>query len=205
MADPGQAEREIREIPGVVGVLFLDGPRSDPVELQVFIGEGTTEQQVRQRIAPILASHGLMQSVERIFVFGFEQAPGRGSKRPLIGNITLTTAGPTVEAQVSLFLDGKTSDGYGSGPRSAHSLRVVAATTLEAAQAFLGKAGMFALQGVSLVEVLGQQVVIVLVHSVFGEGSLVLGASLVGDSEAHEAAVRASLDAVNRHMSFMLR
>lgn len=205
MADLGQAESEIREIPGVVGVLFLDGPRSNPVELQVFIGEGTTEQLVRQRIAPILASHGLMQSVERIFVFGFEQAPGKGSKRPLIGNITLTTAGPTVEAQVSLYLDGKTSDGFGSGPRSTHSLRVVAATTLEAAQAFLGKAGMFALQGVSLVEVMGQQVVIVLVHSVFGEGSLVLGASLVGDSETHEAAVRASLDAVNRHLSFMLR
>ena len=199
-------EKQIRAFPGVVGVLFLDDQGGTPSELQVFIGEGTTEREVRHKIAGVLSENEMMQTVEKIFVFGLQQSSSqRPSKRPLIEAISMTTAGPNVEAEVNLVLDGKQAQGFGSGPKTAHSLRVVAATTLEAAQAFLGKGGMFALEGVSLAEVLGQQVVIVLVHSVFGDGSLVLGASLVGDGEVHEAAVKAALDAVNRHLSFILR
>lgn len=202
----GQIESEIRAINGVVGVLFLDERAGLPTELQVFTGDGALEREIRQSIAEILGRFGMLQSVERIFLFNFKRESLRGGRgRPLIGDISVSTSGPTVEAHVSLLLDGRESEGRGSGPRTAHSLRVVAATTLEAAMAFLGRSGLFALEGVSMVEVLGQKVVIVLVNSVFGEKRLVLGASMVGDGEIHEAAVKAALDAVNRQIAFILR
>lgn len=202
-------EEEIRRIPGVVGLVILDEVAGRGAEIQVFINASASEYEVRQTVAEVLVRHGMMQSTDKVYVFQFAVKPapghlGRPDRRPLIGGITVAVEGPNSEAQVSLVMDGKESRGVGTGPITPHSLRVVAATTLEAAQAFLGQGGVFALEGVSLVETLGQNIVVVLAQSALGQGGLVLGSSLTADRPIHEATVRAALDAVNRQLSLAL-
>lgn len=205
--DLAPLESDIRKIHGVMGVVILDDGTGQSFEVQVFTKAGIEERTVRQEVARVLSQHGLMQSTSRVFVFQFAGGDGelkRAFRRPVIAKIGLTSTGPNAEAEVNLVLDGKESAGLGSGPRTSYSLRVVAATTLEAAQAFLGSKGLFALEGASVVEVLERQVVLVLVNSALGDGDVVLGAALVGESPVHEATVRATLDAVNRHLSLAL-
>lgn len=189
-----------------MGVVILDDGSGQNFEVQVFTKAGIEERKVRQEVARILSQHGRMQSTSRVFVFQFagSDRETKALRRPVIAKIGLTSTGPNAEAEVNLVLDGKESAGLGSGPRTSYSLRVVAATTLEAAQAFLGSKGLFALEGASVVEVLERQVVLVLVNSALGNGDIVLGAALVGESPIHEATVRATLDAVNRHLSLAL-
>lgn len=201
-------EEEIRAILGVMGVVILDEVAGRGAEIQVFINASTSEYDVRQAVADILVRHDALQSTDKVYVFQFASKPelgsGRPDRRPLIGPITVSVEGPNSEAQVSLVMDGKESRGVGTGPITPHSLRVVAATTLEAAQAFLGQAGVFTLEGVSLVDTLGQNIVVVLAKSALGQGRLVLGSALTAGRPIHEATVRAALDAVNRQLSLVL-
>lgn len=201
--EPLDLEAEIRRVPGVLGVALLN----DPVELQVFTRKGTSEDAVRQAIARILSTRSLLQKVDRVFVFEFagsSRVSGLRPGRPLIGNIALQVSGPTAEARVELVLENRQSEGTGTGPASTFSLRVVAATTLEAAQAFLGQKGIFSLEGASLVEAIDQRVVLVFVNSVLGLHNPVVGASIVTGDAIHQATVRAALDAVNRHLALAL-
>lgn len=202
-------EEAIRRIPGVMGVVILDEVAGRGSEIQLFTDASTSEYEVRQTVADILVRHDMLQSTGKVFVFHFAARPdlgdsGRPDSRPLIGGITVSVEGLNSEAQVSLVMDGKESRGVGTGPITPHSLRVVAATTLEAAQAFLGQAGVFTLEGVSLIETLGQNIIVVLAKSALGQSRLVLGSALTADRPIHEATVRAALDAVNRQLSLVL-
>lgn len=130
--------------------------------------------------------------------------PASRSRRPKIGKINLSASGSDTQANISLVYAGQQADGVGTGPKTPYSLRVTAATTLEAAQALLGEKGVFTLQGVSLVEILGQRAVMVVAETTLGGGRKLLGACLVGETQVHEATVRAALDAVNRQLELAL-
>lgn len=128
----------------------------------------------------------------------------RTARRPQLGRISLATAENHSQASVSLIFNGKEAEGLGRAQRTPYALRLTAAATLEAAQALVGRKGVFSLEGVGLVEVLKQSMVLVIVRTTIGGGRVLLGASLVGESQAHEATVRATLDAVNRQLELRL-
>lgn len=231
--EPGvtDIESEIRSIPGVISSVVFRDSSGHPVEVQTFTSAGTSEPDVRKEVARILAEHSSIQSAERIIVFelaglstarpghpnvkgatvaldeGRSAPPQQSSRvrgRPRIGKITLAGKGTTAQVNVSLLFNGKEAEGLGRARKTAYALRVTAAATLEAAQALVGKPGLLALEGVSLIEVMKRKVVVVLAHSAMGGGRLVLGASLVGDGPVHAATVRAALDAVNRQLDLAL-
>lgn len=205
--DLKQIEDDVRQIEGVMGVLILEDNVPGTFEVHVYTRAGVKERSTRQSIGEVLDRHGRLQSAERVYVFELsgEKIPqSMKSLRPAIGKIVLNTSGQNAQARVSLVLGTQESEGSGDGPTTNHAMRVVAATTLEAAQAFLGQSGIFYLEGVSLVEALTQRVVLVLVKSALGEGGQVLGSCLVGSEPIEEAVVRAALDAVNRHLSLAL-
>lgn len=219
-------DADIKKLPGVINAVVFRDRAGHAVEIQVFTRSGTAEAQVRRGIADALARRNSIQDAERIFVFelagGVGAQPGvpnvKGARpdwaeapprshakgRPQIGKISLAGVGADAKASVSLIYEGKEVEGLGKARKTTYALRVTAAATLEAAQALAGSPGMLALEGVSLVEALGRQVVIVLAHSAMGGGRLVLGASLVGDGSVHEATVKAALDAVNRQLELAL-
>lgn len=181
---------------------------------RVYIFELTREMTAPppEAVIPIVPVPGAGEAESDEFAWGegevgeakppVEEAPGM--RRPRIGRITLSASGPDTEANVTLVYGNQQADGVGTGPKTPYSLRVTAATTLEAAQALLGEQGFFTLQGVSLVEILGQRAVMVVAETTLGGGRKLLGACLVGETEVHEATVRAALDAVNRQLELAL-
>lgn len=196
-----ELEKELRALEGVVGAVVVDSKGS---EVQIFANVPKTK--IWDGVREVFQRSGREELLERAVVHelaGSSSGAQASAVRPWITSVSLSDAAGEAEARVSLVLGGTESEGTGRGEQTEHSLRVVAATTLEAAQAFIDRSGAFALHGVSLVEVLGQRMVLVLVESE-PVGTLSLGAALVADGPVYEATVKASLDAVNRQISLML-
>ena len=118
--------------------------------------------------------------------------------RPPLRKVMLTSSSWQSEAQVALGSESLEVVGEASGEKTPHGLRVLAEATLEACSR-LAEGLDFDLKGASLVDVLGREAVLVLVE--VDEPPETLGAALVRGGPVSEAAVRATLDAVNRRLA----
>lgn len=144
------------------------------------------EQEARVR-GPLSAANKRPQHSERRGV----------GRRPPLRKVLLASSLPgSAEAEVILGGEGGDVVGQARGEKTPHSLRVLAEATLHAAGRLVPEVD-FALGGASLVSVLGREAVMVLVR----DGELeTVGAALVREGPVSEAAVRATLDAVNRRL-----
>ncbi len=102
------------------------------------------------------------------------------------------------EAEVALGPEGRQVLGQATGDKTPHGLQVLAQATLEAASALAGGTRI-ELKGASLVDVFGREAVLVVVQ--VEDGPETLGAALLRDGPVSEAAVRATLDALNRRLT----
>lgn len=222
-----ELEDELRILPYVIEVAVFSDSAGHPVEIQVWTQAGSEEREVRTGISNVLASRGQLQHNERTYVFeltgqvvppisktplqaiSVDPVPAAVTAPPLgrrarIGRISVFASQADSHASVSLVYSGRESEGVGKGRRTQHALRVTAATTLEAAQALLGRPGLFMLKGATLVETLGYSAVLVILETTVGTSGTLIGSSLVRDSEIPQATVRATLDAVNRQLEMLL-
>lgn len=122
----------------------------------------------------------------------------RGSQtvpRTPLKRVLLSSTHWTSEAEVAL---GENADivGKATGDKTPHGLKVLGEATLEAISKIMTET-TFAFEGASLVNVLGREAVMVLVRL---DDLVTVGAALVRDAPVTEAAVRATLDAVNRRL-----
>jgi hypothetical protein len=117
--------------------------------------------------------------------------------RPPLRKVLLASSLPgSAEAEVVLGGEGGDVVGQARGEKTPHSLRVLAEATLHAAGRLVKEVD-FTLGGASLVSVIGREAVMVLVR----DGDLeTVGAALVREGPVSEAAVRATLDAINRRL-----
>ena len=129
---------------------------------------------------------------------GGDTAPS-GAKRPRVRKVSLSSSSWTSEATVALGEEGHEVVGSASSEKTPHGLKVVAEATLEAAGKIAGDDVVFKIKSASLVNVGGQEAVLVLVLE--NEQDM-LGAALTRGGPLHEATVRATLDAINRRLSF---
>jgi hypothetical protein len=120
------------------------------------------------------------------------------SGRPPLRRVVLASSTWTSEAEVVLGPPGHDVVGRASGEKTPHGLKVIAEATLNAARQLLSACEL-ELAGASLISCFGREAVIVLVtEETFGES---LGSALVRNAPVTEAAVRATLDAVNRRLA----
>jgi len=207
-------EAQIKSIEGVIGCVLLE--QGDKIELQVFTAPLSEPARVRSEVRALLDRHLMEPRRIHIFELFGEDAEGptissepvvistKSSARPVVTRINLKPSGPVVEAQVSLAFRGVESAGTGTTRDGTQSMRLVAATTLESAQTLVGTKGMFVLDGVSLVETLGRQVVLVMVRSETEPKLDLVGSALLVGPTLYESVVRATLDAVNRQLAMAL-
>ena len=118
-----------------------------------------------------------------------------GAPRPALKKVSLTSSHWTSEAEVALGEDASFV-GRASGDKTPHGLKVLGQATLEAVNKLMDNA-LFTFEGASLVSILGREAVLVLVR---WEDLETVGAALVRKGPVTEAAVRATLDAVNRRL-----
>lgn len=122
----------------------------------------------------------------------------RGSKqRPPLLRVNFTSSHQTSEAQVALGAENSEVVGEATGKKTPHGLKVLAEATLEAVDQLIDDSTI-ELIGASLVTVVGEEAVLVVVKET--GGPQMLGGALVHGGPVSEAAVRATLDAVNRRL-----
>lgn len=119
------------------------------------------------------------------------------TKRPRVRKVSLSSSSWTSEATVALGEEGNEVVGQASSEKTPHGLKVVAEATLEAASKIAGDDVTFKVKSASLVNVGGQEAVLVLVLE---NDQDMLGGALTRGGPLHEATVRATLDAINRRL-----
>jgi hypothetical protein len=120
-------------------------------------------------------------------------------RRPKLDRVLLSSTSWHSEAQVSLGPEGEEVLGHAQGDKTPHGLKVLAQATLEAASRLAGGIDI-ELKGASLVSTFDRQAILVIVQV---EGSPeTVGAALVRGGPISEAAVRATLDALNRRIAY---
>lgn len=122
---------------------------------------------------------------------------GGGPSRPPLLRVNFTSSHQTSEASVALGSEHTEVVGEAVGEKTPHGLKVLAQATLEAVDQLIGDSKID-LVGASLVSVVGEEAVLVVVREV--DGTTMLGGALVRGGPVTEAAVRATLDAVNRRL-----
>jgi hypothetical protein len=140
------------------------------------------------------AGAALLDRLERDMA-RFDRPNRTPSPRPPLKKVVLTSTHWTSEAEVAL---GEDADfvGRASGDKTPHGLKVLGEATLEAVGKIMGDT-RFTFEGASLVNILGREAVMVLVRL---DDLDTVGAALVREAPVTEAAVRATLDAVNRRL-----
>ncbi|MGH2747231.1 MAG: hypothetical protein ACRDKB_04845 [Actinomycetota bacterium] len=127
-----------------------------------------------------------------------ERRHGVLRRRPLLSRVVLSSTTWRSEAEVALGSEGSEVSGFSEGEKTPHGLKVLAQATLEATGRLVE--GMrFVLKGASLVKTFGREAVLVVVE--VDDGPESIGAALVREGPTSEAAVRATLDAVNRRLA----
>lgn len=119
------------------------------------------------------------------------------TNRPPLLRVNFTSHHQTSEAQVALGDEDAPVIGAASGEKTTHGLKVLAQATLDAVDQLIGESKV-ELLGASLVSVVGEEAVLVVVRE--AGGADMLGGALVREGPVTEAAVRATLDAVNRRL-----
>lgn len=124
-------------------------------------------------------------------------AKGGPTNRPPLLRVNFTSSHLTSEAEVALGGEGSEVVGAAKGEKTPHGLKVLAQATLDAVDQLIGTSKI-ELLGASLVSVVGEEAVLVVVRE--AGGTEMLGGALVREGPVTEAAVRATLDAVNRRL-----
>ena len=121
-----------------------------------------------------------------------------GEARPPLISVLLSSSSDRTEAEVALGNGAGMVLGSASADRSPHGLAVVTEATLRAVSE-LTPGAEFSLVEAFVQDLVGRQAVVVLLRE--ADGRELLGAVLVRDAPVSEAAVRATLDAINRRLS----
>src|SRR5687768_12128366 len=224
-ADLSEFEGTIKRIPGVLGCAILRGSDGSPAEIQVFTQTGIDRDEIQSRVMEEVAQleigdamhqvyvfeleaesyFGDLESLERAVEFAEQDARAKGpsggeevtpppgfTQRPRVSRVSVTSSSWTSEATVAL---GEVV-GRASAEKTPHGLKVLAEATLNAASKIVPEA-RFTLRSASLVNVSGQEAVLVLVDD---DGADMLGSALTRGGPINEATVRATLDAINRRL-----
>jgi len=222
-----ELENMIKQIPGVLGCAILRSADGKPVEIQAFTQTGVDRDNIHSMILEEVSSRALDASMNHIYVFELEaesyfgdlesleravefaeqdartrgamseeeratKPPSKPGDRPRVTKVALSSSSWTSEATVSL---GDVI-GQASSEKTPHGLKVVAEATLAAASKVVHDV-TFELKSASLVNVSGEEAVLVLVDE---DGTNMLGAALTRGGPISEATVRATLDAINRRL-----
>lgn len=125
------------------------------------------------------------------------RARGGSTLRPYLGRVQLSSTTWQSSAEVTLSDGSGEVVGRASSPKTPLSLKVVAEATVDAIKKLRRQNGLV-LKGASLAQVVGEESVIVIVSD---QSCEMIGAALVKDGPIAHAAVKATLDALNRRLT----
>ena len=217
-----ELETAIDHLPGVQGcAIFSTGDGG--AGIQVFTRLGSDRMALRRAVMDEVERRGLVDRLGEILIFELDadrpfsdrdslrrvaqvaaeeelyeglQAPAVAPGRVALRRVVVSSESERTNAEVALARDSVEVVGRAAGETTPHGLFVLARATTDALHRLAGSPEVL-VQGASLVTAAGRDVVFVFAR--VGNRDLV-GASVVRDGSVAEAAVKATLDAVNRSL-----
>jgi len=196
----------VNHVQGVISARVITDESGDPTEIAILTQAGRSPRQVIKDVeSALIASLGKGSQQRKITVAQVEDETDRlyPARLQILG-LSLITEAPMVQARVRLGYNGQSWEGESSGSAAGSDrLRLVARATLAALEDYFRGHLSFTLHDLVRVP-LGSLNALLAVVCLGGPGGeeFLTGSSLVRDDEAN-AAVRATLDAVNRLLSII--
>lgn len=208
------SEDMLRQVKGVVSVKILTDSSGQVSEVHVLAASDRSPKQVVRDIESVfLVRYGIEIDHKKISVAQLSDKEsfrgythnGNGYNRPRISGVTMLSVGRMVEAKVLLQIGQDHFEGSAAGPgTTGNRLRLVSQATLMSLEKCLEGAGNFLTEDVSVITVSGCQAVISSVTLMTNSGEeRLIGAAFVNNDE-REAAVKATLSAINRRLDILL-
>ncbi|HHY83584.1 MAG TPA: hypothetical protein GX505_13050 [Clostridiales bacterium] len=194
----------LNRIPGIISSRIVASEDGNLSEIHILsdISRGP-KQIVRDVQSALLASCNLSIDHKIVSVAQVESSQlGTREFRLSIDSIHLSTRQGKVEASVVLRNDDITYEGNAAGGNSAQSrLRVVAEAALKALHQYLNKEYVFILSDAVKISLGDRKAIALSVIHITDKGEEYLCGSAFIQYDDYEAAVKATLDAVNRRLS----
>lgn len=202
-------EEIIRQIRDVISARIVTDTSGEITEIHVLAGSGRSPKQVVRDIeSAFVAQFGISIDHRKISVAQMQddEEPGPVTEiRPKVVSVTVLSAGRTTETRVQLEIGGNLHEGVASGPNTANNkLRLISQATVAALEDYLKGTCNLVPEDITMITLAKRQAVASSVSLVtnIGEERLI-GAAFVNHDE-REAAVKATLAAVNRRMALLL-
>jgi hypothetical protein len=198
----------IRQVKGVISSQIVKGKDGEISEIHILADASRSPKQVVRDIeSAVLVQLGVEIDHKKISVAqlqGRDEGPAPNF-RPRVEGVEFVSRGGKAEARVSIDFGDEPYKGTAQGANVIRNhLRLAAAATLEAVEGYLGGTARFMLEDVQKATFSGRDIVLVCVSLLTPvREEIFLGSALVtGDDR--EAAVKGTLDAINRRL-FLLK
>jgi hypothetical protein len=209
--DLREIENELCKIRDVRAARVIKGKNNSIEEIHILaIPNKGPKQLVSDIESALLAEYGLPINHKKVNIarLGNDETadPNDDKKTRLrIIGINVDISGVYSQIQVALELDGKEYEGFAKGPTSrSGQTRLAAQATLNAMDKFVKGAYSFALEDVS-VSTFGQnRVTVACVAIVSSAGEQIYCGSAIVRQNEEDSVARATLDAINRRLSFLI-
>lgn len=208
-SDMSDYEDIIRQIKDVISARIVTDSNGEITEIHVLAGSGRGPKQVVRDIeSAFMAQFGLSVDHKKISVAQMqdEEAARTGLEiRPKVVSVTVLSTGRTTEIKVQLEIGGQVFEGLSAGPNTANNkLRLISQATVLALEGYLKGTCNLVPEDIVTINLAKRQAVVASVSLVtnIGEERLI-GAAFLNHDE-REAAVKATLAAVNRRMALLL-
>ncbi|PKM47359.1 MAG: hypothetical protein CVV03_03850 [Firmicutes bacterium HGW-Firmicutes-8] len=199
----------IRQIKDVISARIVTDDMGEISEIHVLADSSRSPKQIVRDIeSAFMAQFNISVDHKKISVAQMQDEEGgrAGSEtRPKVSSVTVLSGRRITEARVQLELSGNIYEGVASGPSTANNkLRVISQATVLALENYLKSTCNLVTEDITVLNLAGRQAVAASVSLVtnIGEERLI-GAAFINHDE-REAAVKATLAAVNRRMALLL-
>ncbi|PKM82351.1 MAG: hypothetical protein CVU89_04945 [Firmicutes bacterium HGW-Firmicutes-14] len=199
----------IRQIKDVISARIVTDETGEITEVHVLAGSSRSPKQVVRDIeSAFMAQFGIAVDHKKISVAQMqdEDEPRPTSEvRPKLVSVTVLSGGRTTEARVQLEIAGEIYEGTASGPSTSNNkLRLISHAAVLALESFLKGTCNLVTEDITVITLARRQAIAASISLVtnIGEERLI-GAAFLNHDE-REAAVKATLAAVNRRMALLL-
>lgn len=202
-------EEIIRQIRDVISARIVTDNSGQITEIHVLAGSSRSPKQVVRDIeSAFMAQFGISVDHKKISVAQMQDDEGMrpaSEVRPRVVSVTVLSGGRSTEARVRLEIGGENYEGIASCPSTAdNKLRLISQATVTALESYLKGTCNIVLEDIAVLTLAKRQAVAACVSLVTNIGEeMLIGAAFLNRDE-REAAVKATLAAVNRRMALLI-
>jgi hypothetical protein len=198
-------EASLRSLEGVIAARLVPGFDRPVDELHVVASPDRSPKPLVRDIQSLLfARFGISIDHRVCSVVQFEAAPEGidAVARLAIDRVSTLQQGMDIHAWVYLADGEESLEGVSSGPASAAGRRrAVARAALKAVRPRLAARESVEIEGVDLIQMLGHDIAVTLVHSHGPDGARTLAGTAIVDDDENVTVARSVLNAVNRQVA----